>query len=404
MDALRRGDYAEALGILEECLKQHGSHVGLLSDLALAAYLKEDMGRFTLAVEQLEREAAAADATLSPESRIRTRVALAKCFELQGRIAEAFDEIEAALALLPAGHELTIPVRCQKLRLLASFGRENEVASLYAQCAGVSEESKEAKIESFHALLIAEARLLGLEHAWPRLQHLAGESALHAADLRLCAFDLLEIAIETRDRAAQERIIGFATSLEAGQFDAYEETLLWMGKNSGERLGANRIFEWGRRMPSSAIIRLLALELFRMPGEASREIRKQLVFRLQSVDHRTRRLLTRKWAEVLHESAGMTLELDVAAKAVRLPNGTISLAKSPQSWAVLQELRGRQVVPTAELLDRLAKAGGAQDYDSLRVQIVRMNRKLVASLQVEWVVRFGKEKVQLNPRIRFQDA
>ncbi|MGZ3705648.1 MAG: tetratricopeptide repeat protein, partial [Bdellovibrionota bacterium] len=90
-EALKRGDYAEAVKILENCVRVHGPHVAPLTDLALAAYLKEDMGRFGQAVEQLEKAVAEAEPALSAENRVRAHVALAKCFELQGRIAEAFD-------------------------------------------------------------------------------------------------------------------------------------------------------------------------------------------------------------------------------------------------------------------------------------------------------------------------
>lgn len=172
-ELLKSGAYQDAVRTFEQTLALHGSHVGLRSDLAFAAYLAGDMGSFRLYVNALEAEFRDARPRLSQRSRVLTQISLAKFLEELGRVAEASDLIDAATGQLAPGDALDFPVKAQKLRLLVSFGREDEVAPLYHECLFASERDPSHLIECFHALLLAEARLLGFSSAWARLLSLA---------------------------------------------------------------------------------------------------------------------------------------------------------------------------------------------------------------------------------------
>jgi hypothetical protein len=382
---------------LRECVKEFGPHVGPLSDLVFAAYLSEDMGVFNLAVEQLEAEFEHALPKLSKEAEAFTRVALSKAFELLGRIADAFEQIDQLIAQLPKakGDHLLIQVKCQKLRLLASFGRENEVSDLYRQCLGISESSPQQLAECFHSLMIAEARLFGLGATWPRFLHLSLTPGLHEADVRLCLIDLLEVALDHHDLAAQASILAFIESEKITGFDRYEQAVIRMAEDPASALSAEEIYEWKRFMPYFSLVRLLALELKR--GAGNGELKKKLLFLYQSLDHRSRRLL-KNWMPPLEEAA--SLELDAKAKTLRAGKASLSFAKSPQSWAILEILVKAGKISPPDMLAKLGRSDTSQNTESLRISVLRLNRKLAAFAHADWAIRFGKEKIELNPALR----
>jgi hypothetical protein len=394
---LHSGDYAGAVKTLRECVKEFGPHVGPLSDLVFAAYLSEDMGVFNLAVEQLEAEFEHALPKLSKEAEAFTRVALSKAFELLGRIADAFEQIDQLIAQLPKakGDHLLIQVKCQKLRLLASFGRENEVSDLYRQCLGISESSPQQLAECFHSLMIAEARLFGLGATWPRFLHLSLTPGLPEADVRLCLIDLLEVALDHHDLAAQASILAFIESEKITGFDRYEQAVIRMAEDPASALSAEEIYEWKRFMPYFSLVRLLALELKR--GAGNGELKKKLLFLYQSLDHRSRRLL-KNWMPPLEEAA--SLELDAKAKTLRAGKASLSFAKSPQSWAILEILVKAGKISPPDMLTKLGRSDTSQNTESLRISVLRLNRKLAAFAHADWAIRFGKEKIELNPALR----
>jgi tetratricopeptide (TPR) repeat protein len=394
---LHAGDYAGAVKTLRDCVKDFGPHVGPLSDLVFAAYLGEDMGAFNLAVEQLEAEFEKALPKLSKEAEAFTRVALSKAFELQGRIAEAFEEIDQLIAQLPKGKgdHLLIQIKCQKLRLLASFGREKELNDLYRQCLGISESSPQQLAECFHALMIAEARLFGLSATWPRFLHLTLTPGLHEADVRLCLIDLLEVALDHHDLAAQASILAFIESEKISGFDRYENAVLRMAEDPETMLSPAEIFAWKRFMPYFSLVRLLALEIKR--GSADAELKKKLLFLYQALDHRSRRVL-KNWLPPLEEAA--SLMLDAKAKTLRAGTASLSFAKSPQSWAILEILVKEGQISPPDMLARLDRKDTSQNTESLRISVLRLNKKLAAFAHADWAIRFGKEKIELNPALR----
>ncbi len=396
---LHRGAYAEAISALQKCLDEYGPHVGPLSDLVFAAYLHEDMGLFALAVEWLESEFSLSREKLSAASQAKTRVVLSKSYELQGRIAESFSEIEIVLKLLAKGDPLHFQVRCQKLRLLASFGRETEVTTLYQQCLGVSDADAQVMIECFHALLLAEVRLFGLAATWPRFLHLSKTKHLQAMDLRLCLIDLLEVALESRDDFSRQLILEYIDKNELNEFDHYESILLQMAREPEKALGFSDVFAWTRRMPLFGIIRLLALELIRRGDQGSTEIQKQFLFHVQSLDHRSRRMLTKKWGTILDVPAGVAIRLEAKNKSLHFGKKGLSFAKSPQGWDVLAILGKEKEVSPDRLLSLLGKKSEYQNLESLRISLLRLNRKLSQFLSIDWVIRFSKEKIKINPGI-----
>ncbi|MGZ3693063.1 MAG: hypothetical protein ACXWQO_02430 [Bdellovibrionota bacterium] len=395
---LRDGSYSEAVSSFEQTVQLHGSHVGLRSDLAFAAYLAGDIGSFRRFVSGLEAEFALASPSLNEKSRILTLISLAKFQEELGRVAAALENIDSALSQLAPGHELELSVKAQKLRLFASFGREGEVAALYRDCLTVSENKPNQFFECFHALLLAEARLLGFSAAMARLQDLAKRSDLFPSALRLCAMDLLEIALETKNISGQCEILDLLPKLPGDAPDPYELELLRLAE--GALPVSDEIFlQWSRIASPMSHLRLLGLESRRYNGNTT-QARARLALLLEGFDHRTRQFLQLKWRDSLQSE--QILELVVNEKSLSIQCGERTLRFSPraQPWDILKVFVNSESMSPEALLQRLGKRESETELEGLRINLLRLNKKLAALAGVDWIFRYGKNGVQKNPKVK----
>jgi len=395
--SLRAGAYQSAIQVLEEGLLACGPHVGLLSELVHAYYLSGDCDRFRLSLERLESEFKAAGGKLSVRSQARTLVTLGKFFEEQGRVADAFSAMDSALATLPPGDALTTLVQAQRLRLLASFGREADVAALYQICLQISESKPDAYIEVFHALLVAECRLFGFALAWQRLLAVAGRGEdLQAADLSLCLVDILEVLLDKRDTENTQIVLSWIDQQKISPQDDYEKEILRLAR--GLEITEAELLRWSRLTPM-ARLRLLSV------APESADLQRQRLFLVQAFDHRTRKLLEGKWPSLLARDQDLLVIIKEDTKEIFWQSQSLSLRKSPHSWAILTAFTGCQEVRPGDLLARLAKHGDSeQELESLRINVIRLNRKLSAALGVAWVLRYSKAAITRNPQVRLTSA
>lgn len=396
--ALRAGDYAEAIRVLNACLAECGPHVGPLSDLAFAAYLHEDIGLFSLTAERLGGEFAVAQRKVSLSSRVKTRIVLSKCHELEGRVAQALAELDEALGEIPPGDPLSLDARCQKLRLLASLGREQDTSALYRQCVSVSEEDPQRWIECFHSLLLAEARLFGFSATWARFLAIASEKELQAADLRLCLIDLLEVAIETANEEGRAAILAYLRQEKVTGFDTYESTLLSIA--NGERLQLEQLLAWKKKVSSGNLLKLLALAISQDAGPVA-DLRRQLLFLLQGLDHKSRSLLQAKWAGLLDGNTLASVHLNEASQSLLCGGRVLSFAKSPQAWALLRCLVVEGIRDPEEILVKISRASSFESLETLRIGLLRLNKKVANFLELPWVFRYAKAGVRVHPKAAF---
>lgn len=401
-ELLSRGSYQDAQRLLAQTIELHGSHVSLHSDLAFAYYLAGDMGNFRLAVSRLEKEFAGARALLSPRSRILTLVSIAKFCEELGRVHDALDNIEQAISLLAPDSTLVWRVKAQKLRVLASFGREDELAPLYHECLHASEANPQDLIECFHALLLAEARLLGLSAAWPRFLELSKRADLQAADLRLCLLDLLEIALEKGDDTSRLAMLEFLSSGPGvGELDAFEGELFLMARLPKLAAKEEDFFRWTRSVSPMCHLRLLALEATRKHGSRD-SARNRLVLAIEAFQHQDRQALMRKWRTVFKVEEPFLLEIDRDHLCIKFGQKLLTFSPKAQPWDLLKVLSENPEGRMETVLAALGKGDNESERESLRIASLRLNKKLLGLVGLDWVLKFSKQSVQLNPLVRIR--
>lgn len=393
LEKLKSGQFDLALQELEACLATFGSHLGVLADVAGVAYLKNDMEYFRSAVTRLETELEANFDLVSASTRVRTLITLAKYYEELGRISESYEALENATRALDVSDGLGLFLDCQKLRWLASFGRETEAAELFQRCLGASEAAPQLLIECFHAVMIAEARLFGVELAAVRFERLLERSDLQAADASLCAVDLVEVAVETCDKAGLDRVLELLSRFQISAQNPYEQWILRVALQQENELTLADLFSCTRDLTPMGLFRLTALALKCTAQNQTRSnlLKKHLLFQLQACDHRSRRILTKRWDGLLASQGRMRVAVDGAAVSIEYSGSRLSFKQSVQSWSLLCEAIRGDVRSNASL----------NETESVRIAVLRLNRKLASFLGTDWVVRSRKGVVELNPLIEW---
>jgi|GEM_PF-2956209 len=395
---LQEGRYLEAQKVLEKALTEFGSHVAVRSDLVFTAYLQGDFGAFRIFTNSLEHEFQNVCSKLSPKSRRLTHISLAKFCEELGRVHEALEHLAEAERNTSPGDSDFFLIAAQKLRLLASYGREDELAPAYRDCLQASERDPQSLIECGHALLLAEARLLGWNAACARLDWLRQRNDLQAADIRLCGFDLLEIALERRDTPARNLTLDFLGRIEVA--DPYEKELLQLARGCPGKSEVE-LLEWSRTLPIMAQLRLLALEC-RREGGSQEAARARLVLLLESLDYRSRAFLTRKWQASL--SAGHTTQkemvVDESARSISCHGNFLHFGARAKPWELLRLFAQAEKVSPEDALGMLHRRDSEFERESLRIALLRLNKKLAPLVGLPWVLRYGKQQIEINPKCK----
>jgi len=400
MKAFRAGDYPLAIESLTEALNEYGPHVALLSDLVGAYYHSGDMALFEVYLLRLEQEFERAQPFLSQRSRFLTLVALAKFSEERASLSKAMSYLTQAEEILEAADPLLLRVQMQRLRLVSWLGREEDLADSYRTCLGLSEQNPQLYIECEHALITLEARLFGMDLAFKRFVKLAERDDLQKPDLALCLFDLLEIALERRDKNSISEGLQYIHRHNVSPSDFYESQILLLANHQKGSLENLQWADWMKKLSPMGRLRICSLALIRW-GENS-TLKKHLLFQIQSQDHRTRELLSHKWKSLLRVGVDQTLSVHLGDNEIYFENRKLSFSKSPVSWDILCEAVNQEGCSPDELLIALGKSeANEHELESLRVGIVRLNLKLSRFLGLSWVIKHKKCKISLNPAIRW---
>lgn len=399
---MHKGAYLDAQKLFSSTLEIHGSHVNVVADLCYTNYLIGDFGAFRLSVERLETEFKLARAQLSPRTRIQALVNLSKFYEELGRVSESVEHIDLAMELLGPGNPLDFRVRAQKLRMLASFGREDELSPLYRDCLHASAAKPQDLIECFHALCLAEARLFGLQAAWPRFLELTKNPDLQAADLRLALLDLLEIAIEKNDTTSRLAMLEFLSGHQnVGELDAFEGEVFLMARLPQISAQDQDFFRWTRSVSPMCHLRLLALEALREGGNNA-GARARLVVQLESFDHKTRQFLMRKWKGAFQSEEAMELVVDPDNQCILNGEKVLSFGARAQPWDLLRAISGAQETGIDVVLEKLNRRDCEAERESLRMNALRLNKKLIALAGLDWVIKTSKQTVQIHPLVKLR--
>jgi hypothetical protein len=132
-------------------------------------------------------------------------------------------------------------------------------------------------------------------------------------------------------------------------------------------------------------------------------LRQQLALHLDSFDHLSRKILLGKWGQEIQSDGHLEIMIDRERKEILFNQRDLGLRKSGQTWDLIVALAQVPAdCPPEHLLQALGKIDSTHNQESLRISLLRLNKKLAVLLGLGWAVKFGKRRISLHPQIRLK--
>jgi tetratricopeptide (TPR) repeat protein len=392
------GQFTEAIEIFSEAKTIYGSHVGLLSDLSAAYYVKGDMQAAQRIRRELEDEYLAAEPLLSEESKVQTLIYLSKMREEDGEIAGALKALETALEFCGDDKQLRIRVATQLVRMTAMFEMRTELAQYYRDLIFYSGENQHFNIEIEHALMLAEDQLVGLSQATFRFNKLK-EMNLNIQDLRLVFFDYAEIVL--RRGQWNDELSVDSLRFDSKDLDGFEKAMQLFGLSLMARISIQDLDRLSKQLSFMGYLRVAGINISRTQDEEEkRSMRLQILLLLESTDSVSKQLLLKRWNSIKAFAPGIsapeaiTLELLESSKEISFKSLSYSFARKENAWTLLLLLK-----QSAQLdLETIAHKIGIAEYDEnafhrLRMIVTRLNKDLAQITGIPQVLLIRQQQL-----------
>jgi tetratricopeptide (TPR) repeat protein len=201
-----QGNYHGAITLFTEALKSYGPHLRLLSDLCYANMLVGDYAKAYLWFSQVKIEIQKVPVQVGPMTRVRTLLFLARISHEWMEFQECLDFLEEAICQYREGASDLLKIAdldpywldmalVHRLQVSAFLNLPTESwRTLYGEVLLMVRSEPRFQFIQYHALLIAEYRLLGLEQAKVRLVNFR-KTGIIGEDLSLGITEFLELVL-----------------------------------------------------------------------------------------------------------------------------------------------------------------------------------------------------------------
>lgn len=223
-DLMRKDGHREALIILKKALKDLGPHITLLTDIAACYYMVGDFDRFCEQTKIADLELKKRISELSPETVIRASHSLGKFLEETAQISRIVPLFQSALERCRDQESPRLnSMLCQLLRIQANYGTLDETKKIYIQVERSMYQGKSFEVDAELALMYADLRLFGFEHAQNRIDKYLTSHTVRPSDRSLMVIDLMyEGLIRKAEKQFHQNLVD---SLHYFELNAYEKII-----------------------------------------------------------------------------------------------------------------------------------------------------------------------------------
>lgn len=401
-----RGNWQEAIGILESAAEKWGAHIGIHCDLLSCLYKLGDMQKWEQSLRALLQEYPHFSEKLSPVNRSRTDVFLGKMLEELGDIAAALEKYEQAGNVPGADGDAAdmLVAKSQLLRLRSSFASTASLPQLYCELTTYEEKwgSQKLGFEVLHGLLHGETALFGIEHGFQRLQRILKLKNISNHEHCLAYFDFQEAALLADwPRTKLENLQSLAPR---GEMQVFEN---WIGR---AHLGFNEsdaqeLDSAESAMTTDSYLRLLLL--FLKCADSSDfciELRRKYILISQSLPNESGALWRQKLERIAPNSR-VKIILDISSSQLLIGSKSISLKNRRTSLAILSVFcDGSRSICLGDIARQVwgAKNFNQSYYHRIRILIARLNRSLAPLLGFPNLMQLREKNVLLEPNISIE--
>lgn len=401
-------DYNQALTILLQAENAFGPYVGITADRAICQYRASHIGQWRSTYQQLANDLRAHGHLLSPASRLKTALLLAKFYDDDGAVAEAIDLCEQVLAGDLTVEE-TILFSAQVLRLQAAFGKSESIAKIYRNLLTLTpaEHSSYAATEVQHALALAEMQVVGPELAMARLFAIGVGSPL-ACDRNLLFFDLSDELLSMGATEAQkQRLLAYAAEYAVRPRDGYERLIFSLLQD--RTIATSELLPLEATLPLAQFMRCLCMVASTSTmQDLRREVLLKSTFLSASFSPESGRLWRKRFGYLSAKSLqdqyneSFFIDYDPASKTISANGQVLALGRQSAQrriWEfVISDQENKSIFAAASHLSE--GVAGEGFYDRVRMNASRLCKSLLQITGIPKAIGIENSALVLNPAIK----
>ncbi len=391
---LRQGDYQKSLQMLKATVENYGAHVGILADIAACHYMLDQIGLWKESVINLKAEFHKNEFLLSSDSLFRTALFIGMCDEETALADSALNYYSIAISVPEMSLEYQLKARAQRLRLSTAL-QMPDIFGDYAFCLSNILHSKINQSEADQALLLFEARTLGIEMAIWRWKKIKGHMT-NAFNESLVYFDLLEYALEY-DLTDALRLHTQGMELPKPQ-NQFEESLLKLQEDPNYRYDFETFDRNSKTISYFSQMRLLALAI--QKNRTDHLGRGHLIVLMNALPIKDRKHLEKKWESLLNKAE--PLRIFPQTGAIGNSQMMIYLPKDSLEFKALGLFLNQKKVPIEQAIqDLYSEELSETAISKLRALFKRLQKKLAPLSGSQKLFRITKNQVETNLEIGF---
>lgn len=396
----REGKIAQAYEELQAVLDQYGENVNLMRDILTCQYHLQDMQGFRSGLARLEILLLENEHQLSARSLLECELMVGKFLEEEARLAPAAVFYDRALTRSnDPMHRLRTLI--QKARWHALYEPLPELSNYYRELISFPREklSIDMSMELEHSLMLIELRLVGSDHAWQRIERVAGR--VTEIDQRLLIFDFIEgvLGLDVEPpKAVLQRAAEFT------DLDPFEEFIKKFVFNSFDQQGLlQELTALSSKLPWSSYLRLLCLAANRedMPSVKS-ELHRKIQLILRALDPRSQALWTQRLKQSL-QTPEIRMDFSSRNRSITIQGKVVDLSKKKIGLLLLERLVVKNTMTVDEAIELLWQSSfSPEHYHRLRMSIHRLNTLIHETAGLGKVIEVDAQTVRLRPEVRLR--
>ena len=326
---------------------------------------------------------------------------LGKFLEEEARLAPALDYYVRALGLAQSPPQ-RLRALIQKARWHALYQADQELSGLYRELISVARSTvtRDMAIELEHTLMLIEMHLVGVDHAWNRVQRLSESVA--EIDLRLMYFDYVE-GLLLRDLEVpypvKEKLSQFSG---LDPYESYIENLLQVVPDT--MTNVFRLTTLSAQLPWASYLRLLCLTAnLEDNSMVQQELNRKINLIVRALDPLSRSLWTQRLKQAMQipKSASNTRH----ERSVFVQGRSVDLAKKKMGMQLLEGLARKPELSVDEAILLLWQSSFTPEhYHRLRMGIHRLNTLINKVTGLGKIIEVDSQMVRLRPEVRIRHA
>lgn len=393
------GRMSEALDLLLQAKETYGSHIALLTDIAICYYSLNDFKNWKFAFEEMKASYEIHKDFLVFERRAMAELNLAKFYEEDGEVSIAANMYLSLMRNMEERQDIArfYRVMSQAIRVMSSFRMSANLAITYQRMMSIGQTSinLHASIDVQHALLLSELTLMGPQNAAARLLALLRTDSISLYDKQLIYFDYLEECL-VQGFSVSNKLIPFLTLFK--DLNGFEKEIFKLVIKKDETVNFENLVELSQNLSLSSYIRILGAYLTKTRDAAiAAELRNQMRIITSSLGLESQTLWLSRYKNQLAPVNETVLVYESVKKNLSFGNKVEDLSRRPAFIALIDLLRRGREVDTEKAIASIWNTSFDQSfYRSLRMTVHRFNKLVFTLTGIPKVLEINKQIISLN--------